>query len=37
MDKFSEIFGKKKTKKDAKAKRTYNKYKVGGSRRTKKD
>lgn len=36
MDKLSEIFGKKKTKKDAKAKKTYNKYKTGGPNRTQK-
>ena len=35
MNKFSEIFGKKKTKKDAKLKREYNKYKTGGPKKTK--
>ena len=33
---YSENFGKKKTKKDAKLKRSYNKYKTGGPKRTKK-
>jgi len=33
---YSEDFGKKKTKKDDKLKREYNKYKTGGPNRTKK-
>jgi hypothetical protein len=35
-DKYSEDFGKRKTKNDKKAKKEYNKYKKGGPKRTQK-